>query len=75
MCMLCVTGDLCGSEVLQLGRDLGVEDKEGIRVTQVRAHLHKLVGLGHTGTSAPTWTRRSGSLIKQLQFTVVTVQI
>lgn len=28
-------GAMCGREVLHLGRNLGVEDKEGIRITQV----------------------------------------
>ncbi|WAR09129.1 ARID2-like protein [Mya arenaria] len=33
---------LCGSEVLQLGRNLGVEDKEGMRVTQVAIIIRNL---------------------------------
>ncbi|XP_052244706.1 AT-rich interactive domain-containing protein 2-like isoform X2 [Dreissena polymorpha] len=33
---------LCGSEVLQLGRNLGVEDKEGIRITQIAIIIRNL---------------------------------
>ena len=34
---------LAGDEILQVGRDLGVEDKEGIRITQVSLSLKTLL--------------------------------
>ena len=35
-CLVSLTEEMLGSEVLHLGRELGVKDAEGQRVTQVR---------------------------------------
>ena len=40
---LCFSEKLAGDEILQVGRDLGVEDKEGIRITQVSLSLKTLL--------------------------------
>ncbi|KAL4232755.1 AT-rich interactive domain-containing protein 2 [Mactra antiquata] len=34
--------DFCGKEVLQMGRNLGVEDREGIRITQIAIIIRNL---------------------------------
>ena len=44
-CMVPLAEEMLGSEVLHLGRELGVRDAEGQRVTQVRLNLLLLLWL------------------------------